>query len=353
LYPPQPNETSPGQSDTVSTGIDPFQLDTSTAPSELSVEVLDFDLNAGFDGVDALNDLLNEDVDDTFPVTRPDWTAGKTFSTFHISPYAKSRMSYSMERMAEMPEMMVKDNSTMWCHPLLYEEDMPRSLQDAHAACALYIAKNDANSMFVSRHISERALELSSAPLPSLPIEVLARTQALLLYLIMLLFSGDIRHAGLVGDIINHIEGACPSLKALADAEVDPSGTLPLFPSAAARSAWKSFIFRESTRRTLLTAYNFCAICKLLRGRLTSCSHDLAIGNRVTFSAHLWSAKSAFAFAVAWNEKNHLLVKDLNLAPLLETARPDDIDTYGKMVMIGVMGIDDIEGWFYTRGGTL
>jgi hypothetical protein len=76
------------------------------------------------------------------------------------------------------------------------------------------------------------------------------------------------------------------------------------------------------------------------------------MGSRVTFSAHLWKAASAFDFAIAWNEKKHFLVKDFDLTEILESARPDDLDVFGRMMLVGIMGIEDVKGWFHTRGGT-
>jgi hypothetical protein len=65
----------------------------------------------------------------------------------------------------------------------------------------------------------------------------------------------------------------------------------------------------------------------------------------------LWKAPSAFDFAVAWNERKHHLVKDLDFTDVLEIAKADDIDVFGRMIMTGLMGIDDVKGWFHTRGG--
>ena len=75
------------------------------------------------------------------------------------------------------------------------------------------------------------------------------------------------------------------------------------------------------------------------------------MSTRVTLSANLWKAVSAFDFAVAWNERQHYLVKDFDFTELLENARPDDIDMFGRMLLTGVRGIDDVKGWFHTRGG--
>ena len=63
---------------------------------------------------------------------------------------------------------------------------------DAIAACALFNARNDTNADFVARHVIGRAKELMDAPMPTLPMEILARNQALILYQIMITFSDDV-----------------------------------------------------------------------------------------------------------------------------------------------------------------
>lgn len=63
---------------------------------------------------------------------------------------------------------------------------------DAHAACALYITKNDTNANFVAKHIMGRAKELADSPMSTSPNEILARAHALILYQIMLIFGSDV-----------------------------------------------------------------------------------------------------------------------------------------------------------------
>lgn len=63
---------------------------------------------------------------------------------------------------------------------------------DAVAACALFNARNDTNADFVARHIIGRAKELMDAPMPTLPMEILAHNQALILYQIIITFSDDV-----------------------------------------------------------------------------------------------------------------------------------------------------------------
>lgn len=61
------------------------------------------------------------------------------------------------------------------------------------SACALYMAKTPQNNHIIQRSIETRAQELADAPLPDDPLEMLARAQALLLYLIIRVLDGDQR----------------------------------------------------------------------------------------------------------------------------------------------------------------
>jgi hypothetical protein len=251
------------------------------------------------------------------------------------------------------PKMMVEHNGTPWQHPMLYDDNMPRSLQDAYAACALYITKNDANIEHVARFVTSRAEELVNSMLPSDPIDILARAHALILYQLMLIFGGDIRFYVKAESLLSHLEDIGALLLPIAAEQNDAPGLLPVYPSGAARSAWKSYIFRESVRRTALSLYHVIVVYNLFGGRMKRCIYETALNNRVTFSAHLWNAESAFDFAVAWNGKRRFLIKDLDFTDVLESAQPDDLDVFAKMMLVGLQGIDDMRGWFYTRGGTL
>ncbi|KAF2464788.1 uncharacterized protein BDR25DRAFT_271479 [Lindgomyces ingoldianus] len=359
-YPPQPSagDASTWQSDSTPPECDAadnvFHFDMQTFSNSQPVGLMDFDVAPGeASSLDALNNLFNteEDRESYFPLARSNYAQGKSFSASHISDFAYSRVKYCIEELKRAPITMVSENRTPWSHPLLYEDYMPRCLQDAHAACALYIARNDTNDLFVARHVTDRVKELLDSPTPAVPIEVLARAHSLILYQVIHIFSADIRYHGRADATFPHLEEAGRSLHLIVHQESDFSDPIPLYPSATARSAWRDFIFRESKRRTLLILFHFIAMCNLLRGSQASCSHEDALGSRVSFSAHLWKAASAFDFAIAWNQKKHHLVRDLDLSELLDTAHPDDIDTFGRMLMTGLMGIDDVKGWFHTRGG--
>jgi hypothetical protein len=169
----------------------------------------------------------------------------------------------------------------------------------------------------------------------------------------MLVFGGDIRLYARADALLPHLEDVGVILLPIAAEETETSGTLPLYPSTAARSAWKSYIFRESARRTVLSAFHITVMCTLLSGQLKSCTHELSLKNRVTLSAHLWKATSASDFAMAWNSKDHFVIKELDFTHVLRNAQPDDLDVFANMMLVGLQGIDDMRGWYHTRGGAL
>ncbi|KAJ4992993.1 ADP-ribosylation factor 1 [Stagonosporopsis vannaccii] len=276
-----------------------------------------------------------------------------TYSWAHIAPSSRSRIGYAIEQLRLTPKMMVASNSTLWSHTMFYEEGMPRSMQDAYATCALYNARNDTNAEFVIRHIASQVTELVGMSTPTAPTTIIARAHALMLYQTMLLFGDNIRHFSIAEAIIDHLEESGHALLGLSNQQMDSHDPLPLHPSATAHAAWKSFIFRETLRRTVLSLYQLLTLSRMLLGRIHECAPDLSQGNYVTLSAHLWRAKSAFDFAVAWNKRQHFLVHELDFTEFLANSRPDDIDEFSKTMLVALHGIDDMKGWFHERGGAL
>lgn len=64
--------------------------------------------------------------------TKPDevaisCTQGTTAAT--ISWVIRTRLQYSIDRTRNAPRQMVLENQTQFCHPCLYEQNMPRSMQ--------------------------------------------------------------------------------------------------------------------------------------------------------------------------------------------------------------------------------
>ncbi|KAL5379608.1 hypothetical protein DPSP01_008308 [Paraphaeosphaeria sporulosa] len=340
----------------------PFDLDIPDVAAAPDLELLDsmpnqsVPLSSLEQGENTIRDFLGREVSEV-PSRIARYPSAKSISNLLASELFESRVGYSMELWKRAPRMMVEEKCTPWSHPNLYEELMPRSMQDAFAACSLYISRTDVNAKFVLRHITDRAHELVEQPIPTMPAEVIAQAQAVLLYQVMLICNDDFRYYRQTQTLLPHLKELSSSLYFLVTEDPtkdeDHAATLPLYPSSAARTAWLSFIFRESCRRTLLAVCHAVSICTLLAGDLVACNDSLSVGNRVTLSAALWEAKSPLEFAIAWNEKNHFLVKELDFSEVLRLANASDVDVFGRMLMVGLMGTDDVRGWLHSKGGKL
>lgn len=86
---------------------------------------------------------------------------------------------------------------------------------------------------------------------------------------------------------------------------------------------------------------------------LNSCDGRLGLCHFWTVSEHLWQAETALEFRDAWQQENHFLVVDGQVAVVLSEAKAGDVDVFGKMLISAAVGIPELEAWFTSRGGSL
>lgn len=107
-----------------------------------------------------------------------------------------------------------------------------------------------------------------------------------------------------------------------------------MYPTGSANTAWKNWIFRESARRTFLICYFFLSLYHSLKGDGPYCHDHPEITSEWTASAYLWNAPSVFDFAAAWNERRHLVIRNLDHMPLLLDGDPSEVDSFGRIVIV-------------------
>jgi hypothetical protein len=236
-------------------------------------------------------------------------------------------------------------------YPHFVQSCITEKITDAHAACALYIARNETNSYFVSRHIEKRVKELLDLPLPTTLVESLAQTQSLCLYLSIQVFGNDFRSHAQAEQMLPHFDSLASNLHECLcrESREDPSA-LTIYPIAETRTFWRSWILHESAQRSMLVAFCLLSIAYLLCGRKNYCQEHVQLKSCLMLSSHLWHAQSAFDFALAWNEKEHLEMRQLEVSRVLETALPEDLDVFGRMQLVASIGMDDLRGWCRTKG---
>ncbi|KIW04824.1 uncharacterized protein PV09_04008 [Verruconis gallopava] len=278
------------------------------------------------------------------------------FSISCLNSFSSSRLLYAIDLIKKAPETMVMKNQTPWSHPRLYDDAMPRCLSEAYAASALSMSRNNTNSEFVSRHIENRFEELLQAEIPATLSGVLSHAHAFILYLSLQVFSNDFRAHAQAHRALSQLEMYGYRLHSLLikdgglNLDMLPA-SLSLYPIASAAIAWRSYILHESARRTLLVIFFMTTLCNALRGELGYCHARGALYTYLLGSAHLWRASSAFDFAKSWNEKDRLIIDNLDFASMLNAANPDDIDDFGRMLLVALLGVDEVRGWFAIKGG--
>jgi hypothetical protein len=187
---------------------------------------------------------------------------------------------------------------------------------------------------------------------------MLARTHALILYQIMRLFDSDIRSQATAEALFTTLEASVLNLMrtTYVPDPKEPTDLLPLSMDPIIEF-WESWVLQESARRTVLLTYYFMQINKFfLQGKVpVQCDGKLGIyGDHAWYlSAHLWNAQSAFDFAVAWAEREHFIVYNLDFSSALVNAQPGDLDMFGRMLLVTILGIDEATAWFYVRGAIL
>jgi hypothetical protein len=43
----------------------------------------------------------------------------------------------------------------------------------------------------------------------------------------------------------------------------------------------------------------------------------------------------------------------MDFTEMLSSADADDIDAFGRMLLVGLLGKDDVSGWLHSKGGKL
>lgn len=345
--------------------------------NEDSIRYVTEDLNLEFSGSSIL-DMIGDDLP-CMDLARPDvaiLTAPISKELHGMSEATGKRLRYAIDEIKGTPATMVLETQTPWCHPHLYRDEMPQFIEgtlasnpsitriilliletvDTLASCALYLAKTRTNSTIIMRSITSRACALAASPPPLTAVESLAYTQSLLLHLIILLFDGDISARAAAERTLPTLETSAIGLLSYANFDIDIPSVLelPLYPLAPTKAFWKDWIFEESVRRTLLFTFYFVQIYRILAGHKgLQCDGKLGLCHSWTVSAHLWEAGTAVEFAEAWKEKNHLVVTNAEFEDILEKAQAHDVDWFGRILISSWLGIDEAEGWFVSRGGSL
>lgn len=338
-------------------------------------------------------------------------------ASFVLSHILRTRMAYAIPMLRHAPTTFVETTGTPWSHPSLYKDGLPPVIEEVHAACALYMARNPRNNAVIMRSIEGRLARLLNAPLKSSSsssssspiLDALYRTQALLLYQIMRMLNDDfascadnlagttaleeatntlkdylIIHSGSSDDSFEYLASRLTD-QSLADFEEEVAmqprhqhqhhhhhtsniqrhtEPLPLYPLGPTRAFWERWAVEESVRRTFLAAFLFCQISNLVAGNpVARCLGRTAEWNCWTLGAHLWQAPDPVDFAHVWNARHRgggdgdaheaMIVSPGKMQRVLQDAKADDMDEFARLIFTVTLGVDEAKAWFASKGGKL
>ncbi len=272
-----------------------------------------------------------------------------------LSTELQERLNFAVELIRTAPRTMVERLETPWSHRLLYKDGTPPAMRHALGACALYLAKNAVNAPVVFSLIDAHVGTLLAAPPPTTLRLALAHAHALILYQVMGLFDGDIAARGRGERLIPALEAATMQLLAHVrfDSELLRVTDLAAYPVQPARDLWHDWRLHESARRTVLITFYMLQAYRAMASPAQAGARCSALRHSWTLSRGLWQADSPAEFARVWREGRWFVITNGRFEEALRAARADDVDAFGRMWFTALMGIEEAEGWFAAKGGSL
>ncbi|ORY13028.1 hypothetical protein BCR34DRAFT_562622 [Clohesyomyces aquaticus] len=250
----------------------------------------------------------------------------------------RTEVDAALRQFKTYPDKWLNEGAAPFIHPHLYASDIPKPLQDAYAACAIFSTKNERNEHVAFAVIEARATELLTSPdqLAWTPLDLLAALQALLIFQFIRLFDGDIRQRALAEEAEPILESWTMQLKARTEVEQH-------FTTATAPS-WRAWVFAESVRRTVTMSVYLCGIYSLVKHGF--CVHaDAVTANSFTAQRRLWESTSALQWDRVRKSCNPYWITKMEFEVILREAKGDELDDFGMVLLITYNGQDVVDNW--------
>ncbi|KAF2116308.1 hypothetical protein BDV96DRAFT_645639 [Lophiotrema nucula] len=257
------------------------------------------------------------------------------------SSLARAETEAAVHRFKTWPEKWVKEGKAPFIHPMLYQSGMPKPLQDAYAACAIYSTKTPQNEFVALTVIESKANELVRSPNQAswTPLDLLAAIQALLIFQFIRLFDGDIRQRAQAEQSEQLLESWTEQLKSRTEEE-------QRFTTMTAPS-WRSWVFAESVRRTVSMSYFLSGIYSLVKQGYCTLSEKVT-ANSFTAQKELWDCNSALDWERAKQMYKPYWVNRMKFDDLLREGKGTELDDFGMVMMITYKGQDTVDHWLST-----
>jgi hypothetical protein len=245
-------------------------------------------------------------------------------------------------------------------HPEVYQYRLPSCIQDAYLSMSAYARRNTGNTDLILRMLYGKESQLikdvysPEACVCRDPLELLARTQALLIYQIIGLFDGDIRLRHLAEQQIpvlsqwqNELVGSASHSRHLGQFILSDRADMSQMEVQWEKSVWHSWLLAESIRRTYLVASMVQGMYMTSRDRVHYCLGGMVFTSRSEF----WDATSAMTWQQKCVEVCGGLVRLTEMNQLLAKVNLNELDEFAKLVLKVTFGSEQIKSWRIDLGG--
>ncbi|KAF2690203.1 hypothetical protein K458DRAFT_100106 [Lentithecium fluviatile CBS 122367] len=254
---------------------------------------------------------------------------------------AHEEIEAALHRFKTWPEKWLREGRAPFIHPQLYASRMPRPLQDAYAACAIYSTKTKQNEFVAFTVIESKANELlhSTEQLRWSPLDLLAATQALLIFQFIRLFDGDIRQRAAAEKAEPILQTWTERLKSRTTEE--QTHTTETAPS------WRSWIFGESVRRTITMSLFLDGAYSLVKEGFCTLGRKIT-ANSFTAQRRLWEAQSPLQWERARQNHDSYWVSKMDFDRVMRESGAEELDDFGMVLLITYKGQDVVDHWMAT-----
>lgn len=251
----------------------------------------------------------------------------------------------------------LRDGHNPFIHRLLYQaKTIPKCMQDACAAIAISQQVTSKNEHMVDQMLSSLLSSLISSPpgdgslsSPMMSIkDYLARAQALLIHLLLALFSPSIPRRA---EAEKHIQTLFCWTNQLWQSATQDATIAPLFPTTVplaernehSANLHELFIICESVRRTWILSNLATGVFHSLKGDwAAACAGDIYI----TARAELWEAASLARWEAIASEKDPLFIFSLDGQSLVARGvNASEVDEFARHIFTIMWGMDKVEDW--------
>lgn len=291
------------------------------------------------------------------------WSIGYHHSAPDAMPPA-SVFSNFIRGLQNWVSRFVKTGHNPFIHRHLYSESgYPQCIQDAYSACVISSAATSDNETIIdaisSTHISNL---LNAQPVRGVSMlstrDHLARTQALLIHILLALFSSSIQRRTKAENLFSLLHAWKNQLWESATHDSIFASPLPSLATSSSGIAvgepdpfpglYRSFILSESTRRTGLLCNIATGVYGGLKGgNVKSCGGDIHITTQVKF----WEASSSARWEAIARQTDPLFIYSLKGQTLLERGiDAAQVDEFARHLFTVMWGIEKVETWVMRTG---